>query len=81
MWFPVEKYVYQVQSSVTYDSILDPADLDLDTGYSEPELCFLSPRSEIRLLPYLTVERLTFCLQDTCFQKELDPSKSLSILQ
>ena len=40
MWFPVEKYVYQVQSSVTYDSILDSADLDLDSGYSKPELCF-----------------------------------------
>ena len=35
MWFPVEKYTYQVQSSVTYDSIPDPADLDLDEGYSE----------------------------------------------
>ena len=46
MWFPVEKYVYQVQSSGTYDSILDPADLDLDNGYSEPELCF--SKSQIR---------------------------------
>ena len=46
MWFPVEKYVYQVQSSVTYDSILDPADLDLDDGYSEPELCF--SKSQVR---------------------------------
>ena len=40
MWFPVEKYTYQVQSSFTQDSILDPADLDLDERYSEPELCF-----------------------------------------
>ena len=39
MWFPVAKYVYQVQSSVSYDSIPDPADLDLERGYSEPELC------------------------------------------
>ena len=46
MWFPVEKYVYQVQSSVTCDPILDPADLDLDNGYSEPELCF--SKSQIR---------------------------------
>ena len=37
-WFPVERYVYQVQFSITNDSILDPADLDLDDGYSEPEL-------------------------------------------
>ena len=29
--------LYQVQSSATYDSILDPADLDLDEGYSEPD--------------------------------------------
>ena len=40
MWFPVEKFTYQVQSSFTQDSIPDPADLDLDEGYSEPELCF-----------------------------------------
>ena len=46
MWFPVEKCVYQVQSSVTYDSTPDPADLDLELGYSEPELCF--SRSQVR---------------------------------
>ena len=46
MWFPVQKYVYQVQSSVTYDSTPDPADLDLEDGYSEPELCF--SKSQIR---------------------------------
>ena len=46
MWFPVEKYTHQVQSSVTHDSIPDPADLDLDEGYSEPDLCF--SRSQVR---------------------------------
>ena len=46
MWFPVEKYTYQVQSSFTHDSIPDPADLDLDEGYSEPELCF--SKSQVR---------------------------------
>ena len=40
------KNVHQVQSSVTYDSIPDPADLDLKHGYSEPELCF--SRSQVR---------------------------------
>ena len=40
MWFPMEKYVYQVQSSITPDPILDPADLDLEPGHSEPDLCF-----------------------------------------
>ena len=29
MWFPVEKYVYQVQSSIAQDPVLDPTDLDL----------------------------------------------------
>ena len=43
---PCAKYVYQVQSSVTYDSIPDTADLDLEHGYSEPELCF--SRSQVR---------------------------------
>ena len=46
MWFPVEKYVYQVQSSYTQAPIPDPADLDLAEGYSEPELCF--SKSQIR---------------------------------
>ena len=46
MWFRVERYTYHVQSSVTYDSIPDPADLDLDEGYSEPDLCF--SRSQVR---------------------------------
>ena len=46
MWFPLAKYVYQVQSSVTYDSTPDPADLDLEHGYSEPELCF--SKSQVR---------------------------------
>ena len=46
MRFPVEKYTYQAQSSFTQDSIPDPADLDLDEGYSEPELCF--SKSQVR---------------------------------
>ena len=46
MWFPVEKYVYHVQSSFAQDPIPDPAELDLDEGYSEPELCF--SKSQVR---------------------------------
>ena len=46
MWFPVQKLTYHVHSSATYDSIPDPADLDLDEGYSEPDLCF--SRSKVR---------------------------------
>ena len=46
MGFPVAKYVYQDQSSVSYDSTPDPADLDLEHGYSEPELCF--SKSQVR---------------------------------
>ena len=40
MWFSVEKKTFQVQSTFTHDSIPDPADLDLDEGYTEPDLCF-----------------------------------------
>ena len=46
MWFPVEKYVDQVQSSFAQDPIPDPADLDLDEVYSEPDLCF--SKSQVR---------------------------------
>ena len=46
MWFPVQKYVYQVQTSVREDSIPDPADLDMEYGYEEPDLCF--SRSQAR---------------------------------
>ena len=46
MWFPVQKHTYLVHSSVTYDCRADPADLDLDEGYSEPDLCF--SRSQVR---------------------------------
>ena len=46
MWFPVQKHAYHVHSSVTQDCILDPADLDLDEGYSEPDLCF--SKSQVR---------------------------------
>ena len=75
MWFPVEKYVYQVQSSVTCDSIPDPADLDLEHGYSEPELCF--SRSQVRDPVYALLDSGSthVLLPDICFQKELDPSK------
>ena len=46
MWFPVQKHAYHVHSSVTQDCILDPADLDLDEGHSEPDLCF--SKSQVR---------------------------------
>ena len=46
MWFPVQKHAYHVHSSITYDSIPDRADLDLDEGYGEPRLCF--SRSQVR---------------------------------
>ena len=42
----MQKHVYHVNSSVTQDCILDPADLDLDEGYSEPDLCF--SKSQVR---------------------------------
>ena len=33
MWFPVQKQVGQVQTSVSESYIPDPADLDMDYGY------------------------------------------------
>ena len=50
MWFPVQKHT----SSVTHDCIADPADLDLDEGYSEPDLCF--SRSQVRDPDYAFVD-------------------------
>ena len=46
MWFPIQRNTYHVQASVRDDSIADPADLDLDDGYSEPDVCF--SRSQVR---------------------------------
>ena len=81
MWFPVEKYTYQVQSSFTQYSIPDPADLDLDEGHSEPELCF--SKSQVRDPAYVLLDSgATHVLESiarTCFPKELDHSRSLSI--
>ena len=39
MWFPVERYAYQVRSSFTHDSIPDPADPDLDEGHAVGHSC------------------------------------------
>ena len=46
MWFPVQKTVCQVQSVANQASIPDPADLDMDYGCEEPDLCF--SRSQVR---------------------------------
>ena len=40
MWFPVQKSICQIQSVVSQANIPDPADLDMDFGCEEPELCF-----------------------------------------
>ena len=76
--FPVAKYVYQVQSSVNYDSTPDPADLDLEHGYRPQSCVFPSHKSEIQRVHYSIVELLMRYFQDICFRKELDPLKSLS---
>ena len=44
MWFPVENNVYQVQASIAQEPVLDPTDLDLEPGHSEPDLCFSHPQ-------------------------------------
>ena len=46
MWFPVRRNSYHVQRSVRDDSTSDPADVDLEDGYDEPDLCF--SRSQVR---------------------------------
>ena len=43
-----------MQASCTQDSITDPADLDLDEGYGEPELCF--SRSQVRNPAYALLD-------------------------
>ena len=46
MWFPVQKHVYKVQTSVREDCVPDPADLDMEYGCEEPDLCF--SKSQVR---------------------------------
>ena len=68
-----------VQASVAYDPILDSADLDLEQGYSEPELCFA--RSQVRDPAYALLDSGATCATSEviCFQEEPDPSKLQSI--
>ena len=40
MWFPVQRHDYHVQSSIREECLVDPADLDLEYGCEEPDLCF-----------------------------------------
>ena len=77
MWFPVEKHVYQVQASIAQDPVLDPADLDLEPGHSEPVLH--DHKSEIQHTRYwIVVPRMCY-FQVICFQKEPGSSKLQSI--
>ena len=46
MWFPVQRHNYHVQLSIRDDCVVDPADLDLEYGCEEPDLCF--SRSQVR---------------------------------
>ena len=46
MWFPVQRHNYHVQSSIREECLVDPADLDLEYGCEEPDLCF--SRSQVR---------------------------------
>ena len=46
MWFPVQKQVCHFQTTVSEANIPDPADLDMDYGYEEPDLCF--SKSQVR---------------------------------
>ena len=42
VWIPMEKYTCEVQSAQSQDRVLDPAELDLEPGQDEPELCFFT---------------------------------------
>ena len=46
MWFPVQRNTFHVRSLATDSYIAGCADLDLEDGYSEPDLCF--SKSQVR---------------------------------
>ena len=46
MWFPMQRQVCQAQTSVSEACIPDPADLDMEYGCEEPDLCF--SKSQVR---------------------------------
>ena len=46
MWFPVQKSMCQAHTALSQASIPDQADLDMDSGCEEPDLCF--SRSQVR---------------------------------
>ena len=52
MWFLVEKYVYQTQTSVACDSI----HLDLEKNIVNRSCVLQSDKFEIQQMPYLTME-------------------------
>ena len=81
MWFPVQRHTYHVHASVTDDSIADPADLDLDDGCSEPDLCF--SKSHVRDPAYALLDSgathvLCYC-QEICYPRVQGPARSLEV--
>ena len=55
VWFRIKKYACEAQSIQSPDCILDPAELDLEPGQDEPELCFL--RSQVQEPAYALLDR------------------------
>ena len=74
MWSPVQRHTYHVQASVTDDSIADPADLDLEDGYSEPDLCF--SKSQVRDPAYALCS-LKYCAEPDGFSKPIHRQSSI----
>ena len=75
VWFSVAEYAYQVHSSVSYDSVPDPADLDLEHGYREPELCL--SKSQVRDPAYALLDSgATHVLQ---VLMKFEPSRQLKV--
>ena len=68
MWFPVQRHNYLVQSSIRDDCVFDPADLDLEHGCEEPDLCF--SRSQVRDSAYALLEARSCMTNDFLFAND-----------
>ena len=73
--------LYEHDAKSTHDSIQIQQTLILKMVTVSQNCVSPSLKSEIRLTPCWIAELPMFYFQDICFRKELDPSKSLSILQ
>ena len=52
VWLPVEKYAREVQSSISQDCVLDPAELDLDLDKMSQHCAFCDLKRETQHMRY-----------------------------